>query len=185
MSDNIDDSFIWNELKKYAIPKNDFYTAVLSTLNLQKPGSRTVVIRSIDVINRKLTFYTDLRSDKICQIQSNPAIQLLFYHQKNQHQLILSGNAFIDSDRDQTLQIWQNLNRKDAYQSTLSPGTPVNSPIGHLIGSDDPMSGFENFTVVDCFIDEMESYHILSNEANSRILFSFENGIWDKTYLVP
>ena len=95
MTDHINAELIWQELRSYSHPNSDFYTTILSTIDHILPASRTVVIREINISERRLTFYTDSRSSKILQLKNNPAFQMLFYQQEKNYQLILAGKAKI------------------------------------------------------------------------------------------
>ena len=178
-------AWIWSEIKQNAHPGNDFYTTVLSTVDNGDPASRMVVLREINPDKRLISFYSDNRSAKIKQLLENPNIQMLFYHREQQYQLILSGTALISDNTERLHRTWEILKRKDAYRTEDAPGTAVSAPLGHLIHTDDPMAGFSNFAIVDCIIDKMELYQINNNEGNRRLRFSFYEGDWDHSWLVP
>ena len=184
MTETISSSYIWDELKKYASPHNDFYTPVLSTIDNDNPSSRMVVLREISIAHRMLSFYSDKRSAKINQISQNSNVQFLFYHREKQYQLSMSGKAQLSDDQERHKRIWDVLKRKGAYQTIHAPGTIISSPLSHLLDSEDPMNGFENFIIVDCLIDKMELYQ-LDKDHNKRVRFSYFEDQWVTSWLVP
>ena len=62
--------------------KSNFHYTVLSTIKNNTPESRTVILRSFNEEIFELNVHSDLRSDKIDQIEKNNKVSCLFYDDK-------------------------------------------------------------------------------------------------------
>ena len=184
MIDDFSSSIYWNDLKTLCKPDHDFYTAVLSTINEVKPSSRIIVIREIQLDLNKLIFYTDFRSEKVKQLKQNPNCQLLFYNRESRYQLILSCKANLEEDSDVVDGHWQNIGRKDAYQTLDAPGTVLESlTSAAIIDPELADGGKDNFAVFACMIEQINVLQIGS--PNKRYRFILKDGEWQSLNLVP
>src|SRR5262249_30999703 len=87
---------IWKALRHGADDADSaFHTPAFATSDNGLCRVRTVVLRSVTPAERRLSFYTDIRSPKIAQIVGNPFISWLFYDAGQKIQIRAEGNAFI------------------------------------------------------------------------------------------
>ena len=65
--------------------KSNFHYTVLSTINNKAPESRTVILRNFNKDIFELNIHSDLRSEKINQIETNKNVSCLFYDDKKKY----------------------------------------------------------------------------------------------------
>lgn len=116
-------------------------TPVLSTIrqdtaDAPSVSSRMVVMREFDCRQRQLSFYTDMRSSKVSEIENNPAVSVLFYDPDTKVQLRLSGHSTIHRNDDATATIWQTVptRNKALYGTEPAPGTHLSAGDDYSIG---------------------------------------------------
>src|SRR3546814_287893 len=87
----------WHLLRDGAAdPQHDFHLAAMATAHAGFGCTlRTVVLRGVDPAARELRFYTDLRSRKIGEMESDPRIALLFHALSEDTQLRVQAEATI------------------------------------------------------------------------------------------
>lgn len=124
---------IWQQLQQATGDSGDLWrTPVLSTLDAEGlPDSRTLVLRSADMATQTLTFFSDRRSPKIGQLRQHAHCSLLFWCPKRQWQLRIRAVASVETDTEQTAEIWQRIAQSAAagdYLTPQAPGTPLPEP---------------------------------------------------------
>ncbi len=110
--------------------RHPFREVVLSTMDAkQRPNSRTVILRGFTEPDQ-IMIYTDIRSDKVAEIRSNPDVCLLFYHPPKKLQLKVMGEAIIHHQNNLSKREWINSGKHGAasYTALLEPGTVISSP---------------------------------------------------------
>jgi len=152
----------------------------LATINDGKPKQRTVVLRKI-AADLKFTFYTDFRSPKITQLQTNQNVSMLFYHSKKQIQLKIEGKATIIDDKEEINKYWHGIPthaRKD-YTTNKAPGSTIENTnaISYLDQA-------HNFCIVEIEAESIE-YLKLQQPKHERILFTKTDEKWLGELLVP
>ena len=159
------------------IPGHPFKFGCLSSIENNVPKQRMVVIRKL--ANNQLTIYTDKRSPKVTQFNSNPNASILFYDTVQMTQVILKGTITVVDDKN--LEIWKRLPEhahKD-YTTLLPPGTPIQNKEAEY----NPKAPhfcylLFNFTQID--------YLSIGKPNNTRVRFNFNNSNnWESIYLVP
>ena len=119
---------LWLRLARAAADRDDpYYTPVFATTT----GLRTVVLRSVDPRRRQLTFHTDLRSDKVAEIEADPRVHWLFYDPRDRTQIRLVATAQVHRNGELHAERWLSTgpaNRRD-FGSELPPGHPIERPI--------------------------------------------------------
>lgn len=170
------------ELQKGTSNKgHPFRYCTLATVGLGTTARlRTIVLRKVSE-DLKLVFYTDRRSKKIGHIKENNSVSLLFYYPKKLLQLKIEGMATIVSDNEELKKYWsgvQPASRKD-YTTTSAPGSPISNPdnVEHLEEKN-------YFTIVEIEPSKIE-YLKLKRPNHLRILFSKDDGEWNREFLVP
>ncbi|WP_372898033.1 pyridoxamine 5'-phosphate oxidase family protein [Stieleria sp.] len=134
-----------------------FSTIDLPDGTIPHPKCRTVVLRHADPPRRAIDFYTDMRSDKIEQLNAlgSPApVSWLFYDPASKIQLRLDGTAEV-IDRDQADEAWRQTtpDSRASYLSVRPPGERVNNPqppstADRFVTREESERGRENFRIV-------------------------------------
>lgn len=164
----------------YSKKRHPFRYFVLATAENGKPRQRTVVLRKM-VPDLNLVFYTDSRTQKISDIQSNPQFSALFYNPKQLLQIRIEGHAQLITDKDQIATYWhtvQAASHKD-YTTRSTPGTPIENP--DLID----YNSEENYFCLIKLAPHKIEYLRLKQPNHLRILFSKVDTEWDGEFLVP
>ncbi len=186
---------IWHLLYRGAVQKKDpLHTATIGTIQEGTPQLRTVVLRKTDTTARTLYFYTDIRSRKVHQLKENSTLSWLFYHPKKNVQIRAKGKTTIHHQDDLTATLWKSLPSygRKTYGTTHAPSTPLNTLSDDLpalwkaeeIELAATEYAYENFAVIGCEIDELEWLH-LQRSGHQRAQFSFLNGDWKGSWIVP
>lgn len=177
--------------------KSDFHTPVLTTVNKEnKPNSRTVVLRNFLKKEWVLVVHSDVRSNKIEDIKSNPNICMAFYDKKEKMQLRVSAKAEIQSNHNEA---WEKLSTwsRRCYLSIEKPGLIVSKPSSGFEekyskiapSESESLIGKENFCClvlkVDCF-----EWLYLDRSGHRRAMFNVirstnSNYILKKAWIVP
>ena len=155
-----------------------FTFATMNTDNF--PKQRTVVLRNSNE-DLRLTFFTDIRSLKISQINRNKKVSALFYNQEKRLQLTITGEAFLEKDKNTLEQVWKKLrtaSRKD-YSTHLPPGSLIQEP-----NSVEFLNPENNFGIVHIVPQKIE-YLKLNQPQHLRIQFKSTKGGWEGQFLVP
>ena len=154
--------------------------------------SRIVVLRKSDQSNNLLQFHSDIRSDKINKLKTNPNASLLFYDKEEKIQLRVKVNCVINHDNEVTKQSWlktAHVSRK-CYLVDNGPGTEMDEPSSGLnkdieksgFTIEESEKGYKNFTVIQCNIESIEWLY-LAAKGHRRIRFDLKNN--KNNWLVP
>tara|TARA_A100001011_G_scaffold327043_1_gene350968 strand:+ start:833 stop:1447 length:615 start_codon:yes stop_codon:yes gene_type:complete len=157
--------------------KSGFHNFVLATSFDSKPDARTVVLRGFDSEKMELSFHSDLRSQKINQLNKNKNVCLVFYDEKKKIQLRIRGKTNI---RKSFKEAWNKLTNwsKRCYLTANPPGQESekpNSGFPEKFAFDAPSSeqtkdGLKNFTQIRVSINEIE-WLFLASQGHRRALF--------------
>ena len=153
---------------------------------------RIVVLRKSDQQNNLVQFHSDIRSDKVQLLKSNPNAALLFYDKDEKIQVRLKVNCIINHKNGITKNSWektQHISRK-CYLVDNGPGTESDVPTSGLKPELDNFDytkkqseeGYKNFTVIQCKIKSIEWLY-LAAKGHRRAKFDLENN--RDTWLVP
>jgi pyridoxamine 5'-phosphate oxidase len=118
----------WESMLSGALSsKSDFNQPVIGTIAKSVSSLRTVVLRKVWTDDKKLAFYTDLRSGKINDLTLNDNISWLFYSPRHRLQIRLGGKAEILTDTPLVRESWNKTLESSAktYMTTLAPSTIV------------------------------------------------------------
>lgn len=152
----------------------------------------TVVLRESSADDYTLLFYTDIRSEKVKEIEQDNHLTIIIYDDARRLQLILKGTAVIHHQNKIAQLYWDDEGHRNrwSYMARPAPSTVVNEPVNgleHLNGKsfdEDDNSGYENFAVVQIEISYLEWLQ-LSREGNSRARFIQQAAEWQGMWLVP
>ena len=144
------------------------------------PNARTMILR--DVLPDVLIFFTDRRSPKIQDIQSNPHTTIHTYDAKKKLQIRIRAQTSMISDHPQRNR-WRSmgLHRFQDYGTALPPGTPLHD------GSIPPATletARENFCILQALVTDIELLK-LSRDGHQRVEWKRHDGLWHLSKLVP
>jgi len=180
----------YNELQK-AIKdgKHEYHCFYLATINKKEPKIRTVVLRALNENKNTLSFHTDLRSDKVKEIQSNRNVSALFYDKKRRIQIRIQGDAQLDKNSNKLKKIWSSMRpeSKLCYMGPFAPGEKLDQFQPNLpnhnaqnITTKNNKKGYENFCRVTIYLESLDWLQ-LEHSGHQRIYFSFNKNskpIW-------
>lgn len=180
------ESHVWKRLQEAATHRSGAWRlAALATASDGIVRQRTVVLRQVDLLSRRILVHTDARSQKIEAIQQQPLVSWLFYDSELQVQLHLRGRAQVHTN-DQTAQdVWDQEPESSlrAYLGPLRPGTVCcdaepNLPHEFLTALPTRQqleSGRRNFAVISCSVQSAEWLQ-LGKTGHRRATFEYQNG---------
>ena len=119
----------WDQLGLAARHKSHAWRVMgLATLDGERADLRSVVLREVDAAVRQLIFFTDARSPKVAQVQTQPQATLLAWSDTLGWQLRLRVRLTVAISGLVVSSRWARLKMTPAahdYLSPLPPGTPV------------------------------------------------------------
>ena len=186
---------IW-ELIKTGLKNRDapFHIPVLICGNKNKFDGRIVVLRGVDEKEKKIWFHSDIRSNKVKLLNSNPEATLLFYDKNEKIQLRISGLTKINYQNDVTRISWGKTAHmsRQCYLGDKTPGTDSTIPASGLSENVDNLKyskeeseiGYKNFCVIETFIKSIEWLY-LAAKGHRRAYFSLKNNSLEKKWLIP
>lgn len=175
------DEYLWHSLRAGASsPRHVWNWGVFSTSDGQQTYSRTVILRSADPTNVTLDFHTDVRSEKLMQLD-RCGVAWLFYSANDKIQLRLIGKAAVINDERADL-AWKetSLRSRSAYVSLEPPGKTHHDP--HPPSTDDrdvtqeeSERGREHFRIVRTQVSGADLLY-LRREGHHRIVLDYAPG---------
>ena len=146
---------------------------------------RTVVLRAFNRQQRQLKIYTDVRSEKVAQLRTQPVCTLVAYQPNPMIQLRLKTNAVVNHNNEITRESWAVMpgpNRCN-YLTDPNPGSiSVKATDGRPIinaesvpTNDENEIAYSHFSVIVLAINELEWLY-LPRRGHRRAQF-----IWDRT----
>ncbi len=184
----------WHLLSKAAVQRKGAYqTPVVGTLGREAARMRVVILREVDMPERKLTFFTDARSAKTEQLLQHNHLSWLFWDERKKVQIRMRGRGALHTEDELARKLWNRLpveGRKN-YATEKGPGMPLPISSDGLpdkwaagISPAETEYAFPNFMVVVCTVEEVECLH-LHQEGHQRARFSWEDGEWKGVWVVP
>ena len=171
-----------------------FHIPVFICGNKKKSDGRIVVLRGVDVKEKKIWFHSDIRSSKIKILNSNPDATLLFYDKNEKIQLRIYGNTKINYQNHITKKSWEKTAHmsRQCYLGDKAPGANASIPTSGLTPEVDNLKytkeeseiGYKNFCVIETFIKSIEWLY-LAAKGHRRAYFSLENNSLEKKWLIP
>jgi pyridoxine/pyridoxamine 5'-phosphate oxidase len=187
------EEFVWKKLVNGAVKKkNGFRTMCVGTTRSKSDAMlRIVVNRKVDEINKKIYFYTDIRSRKFEDLQKNKSVTLLFYDSKQNIQIVAKAKVFFHIDDELQKERWRTTSPQArlGYMTIDAPNTKSEAAtLGYeerfaTIKPTDAESDIykENFVVIECNIHELE-FLFLNFSGNRKANFSYKNGILENSF---
>lgn len=186
----------WNLLETGVLQnRHPFHTGALANLGVKGINIRTVVLRDAVTAEKKLTFYTDIRSGKWREIEQQSEVSWLFYDTVAQIQIRLSGIAALHQNDKLADIAWAKTNTANQrnYLSIFPPSTEILYPQDELQEEPDTVdftktitdNGRKNFGVVVTDVVWME-WLWLNKEGHLRANFIYSgSGDFTANWLVP
>ena len=173
--------------------KHPFHYPVLATFNQENVQQRTVVLRDTQRPEGLLITYSDIRTQKIADMQQNGRANWLFYDHGSKEQIRAKGDVTIHHKDDMTREKWDRIppeargdyigphkpgSEADAYESNL-PESFLEEPT-----EENTAQGFENFCVIVSKIEELDFLKLMKG-GHLRCRFSREGDIWKRRWVAP
>ena len=171
-----------------------FHLPVFISGNKEKFDGRIVVLRGLNEKEKKIWFHSDIRSNKVSILKSNPEGVFLFYDKSEKIQLRISGNVKVNYKNDTTQKSWEKTIHmsRQCYLGDKAPGTDSSKPTSGLTEEIDNFKytinesevGYKNFCVIETYIKSIEWLY-LAAEGHRRAFFTFTNDLIKKKWLIP
>lgn len=121
---------LWRELQRATVDRHHAWrTPVLATAGADgQADARTVVLREVDLDERRLVFYTDARSAKRSQLAERPQAVLVMWSPALGWQLRCSVRCTVHTGGLAASSRWERVRQSPSaqdYLSPLPPGTPL------------------------------------------------------------
>ena len=186
---------IW-ELLKIGLENRSlpFHIPVFICGEKNNHDGRIVVLRGIDEKEKKIWFHSDIRSNKIKILKTNPESVLLFYDKNEKIQLRIRGNAKINYQNLITKKSWEKTAHmsRQCYLGDLAPGSNAKVPTSGLTSDIDNLKytkkeseiGYKNFSVIETYIKSIEWLY-LAAKGHRRAYFDLNKKQLEKKWLIP
>ena len=186
---------IWDLLKN-GLDNRDaqFHIPVFINGSQNNFSGRVVVLRGIDKEEKKIWFHSDIRSNKIKILKSNPQGNLLFYDKIEKIQLRISGSTRINYKNGIAKKSWKKTAHmsRQCYLGDNAPGTETLEPTSGLTKEIDNLKytleeseiGYENFCVIETFVESIEWLY-LAAKGHRRAIFNLKNNLVEKKWITP
>ena len=176
-----DVSQFWIWLQNTGI-RDSFRLLTVITSHKNIPNARTMVLR--EVIDKKLIFFTDRRSPKIQEIQSNPQTCIHTYDRSSKTQFLLKG-ILSPLYKHPKMEVWKEIamRRYHDYGALLTPSSHID--IGEVIDFSEQEAS-KHFCVL-VFSPQVIEILQLSQPTHIRFQWVLEHatGLWKQHQLVP
>ena len=174
------------------VNKDEANACVLSTVSVEnKPSSRVVLLKSVN--EKGFTFFTNYKSNKSLDIQNNPNVSLNFYWPELERQVRITGIAEQISPKDSD-EYFKNRPRESQMGAWLSHQS---TSIGLYYDFMDTLNKLESsFKGKDierplhwggyCIIpSRIEFWQGRPSRLHDRLLYEFDENVWNKKRLAP
>lgn len=175
---------VCSELARGVLDKrHPFRYMIMSTVGTEEIAARYVVLRKVDE-DLNLYFYTDLRTEKIRQLQKNDSCTLLGYHPNKKAQLRINGRASIHCQDALAREHWKNVQGRaqKAYNPVIAPGKPINHPIEAHAWPEVMTDQYFTVIVVSPFSMEILQ---LDKLEHTRARFDHDGSRWNYQWIAP
>ena len=188
-------SRIWELLNLGLQNRNaPFHIPVFICGNKNKFDGRIVVLRGVDENKKKIWFHSDIRSNKVKALKSNPESTLLFYDKIEKIQLRILCNTEINYQNNITKKSWEKTAHmsRQCYLGDKAPGSNVITATSGLTKDIDNLKytmeeseiGYKNFCVIEAYIKSIEWLY-LAAKGHRRAQFFLKNNSLEKKWLIP
>ena len=152
--------------------------------------ARKVVLRGVSQKNKKIWFHSDIRSNKIKTLKTNPLSSLLFYDKNEKIQLRISCSSKINYQNEITKKSWNKTAHmsRQCYMGDKGPGLVSTVPTSGLSDNvnnfkysvEESEIGYKNFCLIENFINSIEWLY-LAAKGHRRAIFFLKNDLVEKS----
>jgi pyridoxamine 5'-phosphate oxidase len=173
------------------------HTPVVATIDANGcPSQRTLILRQMDIENRRLRFHTDTRSAKVAPLIGSSAASVLVYDPEAKIQLRLRGMARIQRDGAAADDAWEQstLFARRCYMAEVPPGQvspiPTSGLPTEIEGKQPPSEEVAlarpNFALLLFEFDHLEWLY-LASQGHRRAQWQWDNDAqdWLGSWLIP
>lgn len=175
--------------------KSAMHQAAIATAVDGMALMRTVVLRRVDMIGKRLFLHTDLRSKKMNDFDRGDSLSWLFYDQSVATQIRLSGKVILHHQDSLCREHWDKTGHHSRryYMSETAPSVAFDEPFTGLNPAltsfaytlEQSEMGLANFVVVETEINWMEWYYT-HHTGNRRAVFRYAQGsLKEASWLSP
>ncbi len=188
---------VWRRIEHAAEDAHSpFRILTFGTVQGGQPHLRSVVLRSAARKDRRLSFHSDRRAEKVEAIEAHPRITWHGWDPDTSEQIRLRGTAGVHTGDAVADEMWEEQDPASlaVYPRPTAPGTPLDGPGDGLQASvkEEPITrkdvaeGRQYFAVIRTVIDEIDWLH-LHPEGHYRARFQFQEDrqAFEGTWVVP
>ncbi len=184
----------WHLLFQATVKRRQPFAApVVGTVRERQCRMRTVILRRVEIRERRLIFFSDARSSKVEDLAAGSSLSWHFYDPRRQLQIRAGGLAATHHQDELARRFWEDqpaVSRKN-YASLRPPGTILEAAgdgLPAFWGDDLPAEetdfAFAHFLVVAGTIDYMDCLQ-LHPEGHRRAVFRWEQEQWKGHWVLP
>jgi len=182
-------------IRAAADKRSPMRTPAMATTKEGIPYQRTIVLRKYDSSKDEMLFYTDIRSDKVKDLNENPVVSVLFWHPRKKMQIRTIGQVEILHGDPLCEQHWNNIPPlgRLSYATQLAPSALLKEASDNLDpkvwhSEEPPLReetdyAFQNFAILKVQIEEIEIL-LLSYDGHRRAQF-VQKDQWNGSWIVP
>jgi pyridoxamine 5'-phosphate oxidase len=159
------------------------------------PSQRVMILRDCIWAEATLRFHTDLRSDKVSQINAQSAASVLIYDTKAKLQLRLSGKLSL-GPKDAADTAWNASTEfaRRCYMTQSAPGSLANAPVSGLpdwIEGKQPTEeqlkdARANFAILYFVFDKIDWLYLANNgHRRAKFVRCGDSNDWQGHWLIP
>ncbi|KVL34216.1 pyridoxamine 5'-phosphate oxidase [Burkholderia territorii] len=171
--------------------RSPFTMLQAATLGLDgAPKVRTVVLREVSRADRRLSFHTDARSEKVAELRRDPRIAIVASDLESLVQIRAEGVATICDDEAQRRAVWRS-NRPHTlllYRVPLRPGMPIESPeeahVPASPGTTPVDDGYQNFCLLHVTVTRIDWLELARN-GHRRAVFDVSDDGFEGRWIAP
>ena len=180
-------SFLANALKKNRSQPHSRYFQLATVRSDGTPANRTVVFRGFLEDTNKLKIITDIRSDKIIEIQNQSRGEICWYFTNSREQFRIAGNIIIINSNHQESELqrvrestWQDLSDNARIQFAWPhPGESRANPEAFSPQQPDENKPLDNFCLLLFEPVKVEHLRLRGEPQNRTIYIKDKIGNWD------
>ena len=165
--------------------RDPWRTPVLATFSAAAgPQARTVVLREVDLAQRRLTAWTDPRAPKAGQLDADPRAQWCFYDGVRRIQLRVSTEVRVHHGDAVARAAWARVPAGNLmnYRTARPPGSVIGHDSREDTAADD--TGPAHFAVLSATVMEFD-WLWLGDAGHRRARFRWYGTGWDEAWVVP
>jgi pyridoxamine 5'-phosphate oxidase len=160
---------------------------MLATLSLDGPRARILALRDAQPAARTFVFHCDARSDKVCEIDRDARVSVIFWDPDDGIEARFTGRAVAHRQEGVTHDAWLRVTRlrRLASRTAKRPGTVLDA--GARL-DDMPQAsytdGYENFAVIHVEVTQLDWLWVGADDLR-RAIFRWTGSQWRGSWAVP